>query len=250
MKVAVFSDVHGNVAALEAVLADIDRRGVDALFCAGDLVSYGPYPNEAVDVIRQRGIPAVRGNHDDAVGFGKPSCGCWFVDETDRLMGEAQLAWTAARVTQERKEFLRGLPLALDLDWEGYRVLITHGSPRSVHEYVREDTPTGELEQLVAASGADVLIVGHTHRPFYRLFGARHLVNAGSAGKPKHGRPGAIYVLLEMAPRAGDNRPAGRFPELIVRFVEVPYDVEATARALEASGLPAGYAHRLRSGRG
>ena len=109
MQIAVFSDVHGNLPALEAVLADIARQAPDAVYCLGDLVGYAPFPNEVIERVRAEQIPTIMGNYDDGVGYDRDECGCAYREERERQLGDQSLAWTKAHVTADNKAFLRSL---------------------------------------------------------------------------------------------------------------------------------------------
>ncbi|MGQ9676476.1 MAG: metallophosphoesterase family protein, partial [Chloroflexota bacterium] len=130
MRIAVFGDIHSNKHALEAVLADIDQKAPEKVFCLGDLVGYGAYPNEVIEIIRNRSIPTIMGNYDDGVGFDRDECGCAYKDLEARRLGGLSLAWTKARVTAENKAFLRSLAPNIRLQVGNRRVLLVHGSPR------------------------------------------------------------------------------------------------------------------------
>ncbi|MCL6635040.1 MAG: metallophosphatase family protein [Peptococcaceae bacterium] len=239
MRIAVISDIHANIAALEAVLKDIEGRAADALICTGDLVGYAPFPNEVIGLIRERQIACVMGNYDDAIGNYRLICGCDYRDAAAQELGERSIAWTRERVTEENKEFLRNLPAGICLQAGGLNVRFVHGSPRRLNEYLHEDVGDGYLKELLAEARADVLVCGHTHVPYHKRLGAgRHVVNAGSVGKPKHGDPLAVYAVLDLG------------GEVKVEFRKVQYDYESTARAIEASGLPEEFAGALRTGRG
>lgn len=239
MKLAVFSDIHGNVHGLEAVLKDIEARGADVVWCGGDLVGYGANPGEVVEAIRRRGIPTVMGNYDDGVGYFRVACGCDYPDEAAMERGLRSVAWTKAHTTDDHKAFLRNLPYRLEREFDGHRVVLVHASPARLNEYLYEDVPDEVFRAHLAATGADVLVFGHTHVPFHKVLEGRHLVNCGSAGKPKHGNPNATYALLTLTPG-----------HVAVDIIEVPYDFEAAARAIEATDLPPEFARMLREGRG
>ncbi len=236
-KLALISDIHGNNLAFQAVLDDSKRRGAEALYCLGDLVGYAPFPNEVVDIIRQEGIPTVMGNYDDGVGFDRFVCGCDFPDEEALRDGEQSLAWTKAHTTGDNKSFLSNLPKEIQLEEEGLHILLVHGSPRALNEYVLEDTPEETMDAILQGTNADVLCVGHTHKPFYRFFKGHWIINTGSVGRPKHGDPDALYCLLTI----GD--------QLQIEFLKVPYDTEAVAGAIIAAGLPAAFADQVRTGK-
>jgi putative phosphoesterase len=236
MRLAVFGDVHGNRHALEAVLADISQRGVDATYCLGDLVGYGAFPNEVTARVSDAAFPTIMGNYDDGVGFERDECGCAYKEERDRLLGDRSLAWTKAAVTAEHKAFLRQLLPELRLTIDGRRVLLVHGSPRRMNEYLFEDRPLSSFQRLAAASNADVIVFGHTHQPYVKQVDGVWFVNAGSVGKPKDGDPRACYAILEPAA----DPPAS--------FVRVGYDVAAAATAIRDSGLPHEFAVDVETG--
>ncbi len=240
-RIAVFGDIHGNLPALEAVLADMAARGVDDhVYCLGDLVGYGTFPNEVITAIRERGIPTIMGNYDQGVGQSSDDCGCAYKTEEERALGDRSIAWSNAHTSEENKAFLRALVAQIPHRLGGLRVLLAHGSPRRINEYLYEDRPDSSLERILDQADVDVLVVGHTHRPYHRVLpSGRHVVNAGSVGKPKDNDPRACYVILTAA---GNG--------LNVEFVRVPYDVEAAARAIEATEMPDAYAQMLREGRG
>jgi predicted phosphodiesterase len=139
-KLTLIADIHGNHLALQAVLDDTKRRGVDAVYCLGDLVGYTPFPNEVIAIIRREGIPTVQGNYDDGIGFDRLVCGCDFPNEEARLAGKQSLGWTKKHTTEDNKAFLRGLPKEIRVEMEGQRMLLVHGSPRALNEDIQEDT--------------------------------------------------------------------------------------------------------------
>ncbi len=239
-QITIFGDIHGNMPALTAVFADIESRNLTNLYCLGDLVGYGTSPNEVIAAIRERGIPAIMGNYDLGVGQDSDDCGCAYTDPTAEALGKRSIAWTNAHTTAENKAFLRTLVDKIPLQLGDLRVVLVHGSPRKVNEYLFEDRPESSLVRLLDMVEADVLVCGHTHLPYHRVLGdGRHVINAGSVGKPKDGDPRACYLVLGV-----DDR------ELQVEFIRVPYDVEAAASAIEASDMPHEYAEMLRVGKG
>lgn len=239
LRLAYFSDIHGNDLALKAVLRDINVNGVDLAVCGGDLVGYGAHPNEVVQLIRERKFPVVMGNYDDGVGYGRPECGCAYKDPTMAELGLASLVWTQLAVTPNNKAYLRGLLGRLELVAHGKMVLMVHGSPRRINEYLFEDRPEESLGCLFETERADIIPCGHTHLPYVRKVGKSVLANAGSVGKPKDGDPRAGYVLVEI----GEDGVKAE-----IRRVE--YDVEAAARAIEATELPSEFAASIREARG
>lgn len=236
----IFSDIHANLPALQAVMADMDQRGLENRYCLGDLVGYGTFPNEVVAAIHSSKIPTIMGNYDQGVGNSSADCGCAYRDEVSKALGQRSIAWTNEHTTGENKAFLRQLPPHLPLRLGDLNVLLVHGSPRRVNEYLYEDRPDSSLERLLDLAEAGVLVCGHTHLPYHRVLpSGRHVVNDGSVGKPKDGDPRACYVLLEAEGR-----------DLKVQFIRVPYDIQAAVKAIQASEMPHEYAQMLLEGRG
>src|SRR5690554_5143477 len=146
--ITIFGDIHGNLPALDAVLRDIDARGLRDLFCLGDLVGYGTFPNEVVELIRARGIPTLMGNYDQGVGHSSDDCGCAYKTPEARALGDRSIAWTNAHTSDENKAFLRALPAQIPAQVGDLRVVLVHGSPRKVNEYLyaRSEEHTSELQ--------------------------------------------------------------------------------------------------------
>lgn len=264
MTIAFISDVHANLPALDAVLADIDARGVDALYCLGDLVGYAPWPNEVVHAVRSRRIPTIAGNYDEGVGLHSDDCGCAYKTPEDEERGAESIAFTNAAVSDDTRVYLRGLPRHIRVVFEEprtrtavpFELLMVHGSPRKVNEYLFEDRPDKSFHRMMETASADVMLFGHTHKPYHKVLEYdvdgelhfRHAVNTGSVGKPKDGDPRACYVLLR-TPFGGSSSSSRSSPALEginVEFVRVEYDVEKAARAIEDSPLPDAFAAMLR----
>ncbi|ODN30992.1 metallophosphoesterase family protein [Fervidobacterium thailandense] len=227
-KVAFISDVHSNLEALEAVLKDIDERGVDEVFCVGDLVGYGPNPNEVIELIRERNIPTVCGNYDDAVGFEKDSCGCAYNPGRETEVGDESIRWTIEHTSPENKAFLRSLPKKLSIQVENVKVLLVHGSPLNhLLEYVKPSVSAERLKLLVRDIEEDIIVNGHTHLRMARHILGKLVLNPGSVGRTKDGKPGATYAIL--------------YVDDVVywyEFVFVEYDVKRTVEKLVKAGLP------------
>lgn len=240
----IFGDIHANLPALEAVFADIEARGLTNLYCLGDLVGYGTFPNEVIQFIRERNIPTLMGNYDQGVGNDSDDCGCAYKTDIDLKRGELSIAWSNAHTTADNKAFLRALPAHIALELGDLKLLLVHGSPRKVNEYLFEDRPIDYFERIMDAAASDVLVCGHTHLPYHKVLpSGRQIVNAGSVGKPKDHDSRACYVSLISNGR-----------DFSAQFFRVPYDVECTAEAIEATpevgGMPHPYAEMLRDGTG
>ena len=239
-RVTIFGDIHGNLPALEAVLSDIEAKDSAPLYCLGDLVGYGTFPNEVIATIRERNIPTLMGNYDQGVGNSSDDCGCAYTSKEAEALGKRSIAWTNRNTTDENKLFLQQLASQFPLQLDGLRVRLVHGSPRKINEYLYEDRPDATMERLLDMAEADVLVCGHTHIPYHRILpSGRRVVNAGSVGKPKDGNPQACYIVLETS----DNN-------LNVTFNRVPYNIERAAQGIEGSDMPYEYAEMLRTGTG
>jgi putative phosphoesterase len=234
-RIAVITDIHGNLPALEASLDAIEQIGVDEVFCGGDLVGYGPHPNEVCALIQDRAIPTIYGNYDYAIARDLDDCGCAYVTQHDRELGQRSVAWTLEHTDHAAKDYMRELPFDLHFPVGDRDVHLVHGSPRKVNEYLFEDKPARLYERLAAAETDQVLVFGHTHKPWIHTYGGVLFVNCGSVGKPKDGDPRAAFAILE----AEDH---GAVRASIQR---VPYDAAAVAREVAAAGLPGEYAEKL-----
>jgi putative phosphoesterase len=234
-RIAVITDIHGNLPALEASLAAIDAIGVDEIYCGGDLVGYGPRPNEVCALIQARGIPAIYGNYDYAIARDLDDCGCAYVTQHDRDLGQESVVWTLAHTNRVSKDFMRELPFDLRFGLGEQDVHLVHGSPRKVNEYLFEDKPTSLYERLAGAEDGQVLVFGHTHKPWIHTYGGVLFVNCGSVGKPKDGDPRAAFAILEADERGG----------LHASIERVPYDAQEVSDEVRAVGLPAEFAAKL-----
>ncbi|MDA0169084.1 metallophosphatase family protein [Solirubrobacter taibaiensis] len=232
--VAVITDIHGNLPALQAALARIDELGIETIYCGGDLVGYGPHPDEVCALIAERAIPTIYGNYDYAIGRDLDDCGCAYITPEDRELGQRSVEWTLANTGQASKDFMRELPFDLHFQVGATDVHLVHGSPRKVNEYLFEDKPARLYERLATAETDEVLVFGHTHKPWVHEYGGVRFVNCGSVGKPKDGDPRGAFAILR-ASEAGVK----------VTIERVEYDAEAVAREVAASGLPTEYADKL-----
>lgn len=246
MRYAFISDIHANLPALEAVLADIAARpDVMAMYHLGDLVGYAPWPNETVELLRQAHIAGVAGNYDSTVATDYKHCGCQYEDARQEELSHLSYDWTRKHISDETRHFLGGLPFRIDLrplggHIGGPTIMLLHGNQVLNTVYVYEGRNDAFLEKMASAVGArggDIICFGHTHKPWHRVVNGVHFVNTGSVGRPKDGDWRAGYVLLDV----GANGPR-------VEFVRIDYDVERAAQAILASGLPNDFAEYLRTG--
>ena len=240
-KIAIFSDIHANLPAMETVAAHIGQGSYDGIYCLGDIGGYASEPNETQAVIQAMDCPTVRGNYDDGVGNNGNDCGCHYIKPFDIKMSEVSFQWTRQHTTDTNKAWLRELPREIRLDVAGKRVLLCHGSPRSTTEYLFENRSEGFLKQFTAGgkddASADVIVFGHTHVPYQRTVDGVTFINTGSVGRPKDNDPRAGYCVVT-------------FDEGTVTSeqVRLPYDVGAACERLLAADLPEYFADRLRIG--
>jgi len=246
MRYALISDIHANLPALRAILADIDgRRDVDAIYHLGDLTGYAPWPNETVELLRQHEIQGIAGNYDSTVATDYKHCGCRADSPHEEELSHQSYEWTRAHVTAKTKRYLAALPFRIDIrplggHVSGPTITLVHGNQTLNTVYVTEDRSDSFLAKMGADIGArsgDIVCFGHTHKPWQRTVGGIQFINTGSVGRPKDGDWRSCYVLLTV------DTSAAR-----AEFVRVAYDVNAATRAIQESDLPNEFADVLKSG--
>jgi diadenosine tetraphosphatase ApaH/serine/threonine PP2A family protein phosphatase len=238
-RIAVLGGVYANAPALAATLEDARRRDVDAVFCLGDLGGFGPHPDRVFPLLREGGVQCLQGNYDLAIAAGHPDCGCGYTDPRDNHYARLSYAYTLAHTSAEHARWLGALPAHRRLRLGERRLLMCHGSPRAVAEFLWESTTSRALlDRLLRDAGADVLLCTHSGIKWHRDLGdGRHVVNVGVIGRPENdGRTNVWYTILT----------AG--PTLSVEFVPVHYDHEALAREMDREGLPPEFAETIRTG--
>ena len=257
MRIALFSDIHANLPALEACLNSIEEQKPDAIYCLGDLVGYNIWPNEVINEIRRRGIPTIAGNYDFGIGRMSDDCGCVYKTDEEKSMGAVSISFTNSIVKQDERNYLRTLPAHIRVEFQlnndKLNLLLVHGSPRKINEYLFEDRDEKSMMRIMEDADADIMCFGHTHKPYHRAFPTeqnedshyRHAINIGSVGKPKDNNPKGCYVILTIDQESSSitNKDAVQ-----VEFIRFDYDVEKAAKAVEDSPLPNEYARMLRKG--
>ena len=255
-KIALFSDIHANLPALEAFFKDLDSRKPDAVYCLGDLVGYNIWPNEVIDEVRKRNIPTIAGNYDFGIGRTSDDCGCAYKTDEEKANGTISISFTNQIVKDEQRKYLRTLPAHIKVEFQlnndKLNLLLVHGSPRKINEYLFEDREEKSLLRIMQDADADIMCFGHTHKPYHRILEIneangiryRHAINIGSVGKPKDGNSLGGYVLLHI----NENSGILAKDSIKVEFIRFDYDIEKAAKAVEDSPLPNAYAESLRKG--
>jgi predicted phosphodiesterase len=238
-RIAVFGGVYSNYLALEAALRDAKARGVEVRYCLGDLGAFGPHPDRVFPPLREQDVHCIQGNYDHSIGNGLADCQCGYTDPRDNHFARLSYEYTFAHTNPPNRDWMRGLPVQRRLRLGRYRVLMCHGSPRKMNEFLWESTtPTHFLEQLCETHEADVILATHTGIKWHRrLSGDRHFVNVGVLGRPENdGRTNVWYTVLEAR------------PELAVEFVPVAYDHERLAREMREERLPEEFVQTVLTG--
>jgi predicted phosphodiesterase len=238
-KLACFGGVYSNHRALASTLADIRDQGADQAWCLGDLGGFGPHPDRAIDQIRAASVPIVRGNVDDSIGNGLDDCACGYDDPRDQAFSQISYDYTLDHTAAAHRDWMRELPAQQRMVVAGRTVLLCHGSPRRMNEFLWESSCSDAfLEWLCREHQADVIVCTHTGLHWRRaLPSGRQVINVGAIGRPANdGRPGGWYAMIQL-----DRSVA-------VEFRHVAYDHEALAREMEAESLPAEFTETIRTG--
>ena len=246
-KIAIISDIHGNLPALHVVLKDIDQKNIDTIYCLGDLVDFAPWNNEVIEIIKNRNIPCLLGNHDERVAFDQP-----IIPIAKHPAHETDARTTAINhskqtVTEANKAYLRSLPLTLRLAFtiagKPVSILLVHASTRSNSEYIYENHDLEDIQGMLRDSKTDMLIMGHTHQSYIKQVAATAVtpagvvINTGSVGRSREGSPLASYLILSIDDAA-----------ITPQIIKLPYPVEEVIKAIEASPIPNFYADFLKRG--
>ena len=238
-RIAVFGGVYNNYLALDAALRDARSRGVDAVYCLGDLGAFGPHPDRVFPLLHERGVLCIQGNYDNSVGEGLADCQCGYTDPRDNHFARVSYEYTFTNTSVSNRLWMKGLPQQRRVGLGRYRLLLCHGSPRKMNEFLWESTcPTHFLERLADAHDADVILATHTGIKWHRrLSGDRHFVNVGVLGRPENdGRTNVWYAVLTA--RLG----------LEVEFVPVEYDFRRLAREMRDERLPEEFVETVLTG--
>jgi predicted phosphodiesterase len=238
-RVALLGGAYSNYLALEAALSDARARGAEAVCCLGDLGGFGPHPDRVFPLLRDSGVVCIRGNYDLAVAQGAADCGCGYTDPRDNHFARISYEYTVRNTSGEHRRWLGTRPGVARLVLRSSRVLLCHGSPRQINEFLWETTtPNGLLEKFCRDTDSDVLCFTHTGLKWHReLPSGRHAINIGALGRPENdGTPRVWYTMLTAD------------PDLTVELVPVHYDHERLAREMTQERLPAEFVETIRTG--
>lgn len=240
-RVALFGGIYNNHLALSALLADTARRGVDEIYCLGDLGGFGPHPDKVFPMLREAGVKTMQGNYDNSVGNDKADCQCGYTDPRDNFFARLSYQYTHRNTSPENKAWMRALPDRFECTIGSARVRLCHGSPRRMNEFLWETTTSdGFLARLFAECDADIVVATHTGLPWTRrLPNGGRFINCGVIGRPANdGRTEVWYCLLEANARG----------DVGVEFVPLAYDYERLAAEMRREQLPAEFVETIETG--
>jgi predicted phosphodiesterase len=248
--IAFFGGVYSNYLALEALLEDARARGVQRLYCLGDLGAFGPLPDRACKILGETGIPLIQGNYDNSVGNGLADCQCGYTDPRDNYFAKLSYDYTFQHTSRENKNWMRKLPLEIRIQVGPYRVLLCHGSPRKMNEFLWESTTSDAfLNWLIEKYDTDIIVGTHTGLHWHREPSpGKHFINCGAIGRPPNdGQTTVVYTVMN-AVDVENADSAGSACRLKVDFVRLTYDHERLAAEMASEGLPEEFIETIRTG--
>lgn len=244
MKIAFFGGIYNNYLALQAAIEDAQQRGVDRMYCLGDLGAFGPHPDRVFPLLRDHQIECVQGNYDNSIGNDLQDCQCGYTDPRDNWFAQLSYNYTYANTSIKNRKWMRALPAEIRIEVNGIRLLLCHGSPRRTNEFLWESTTsTHFLERLFDDADADIVLGTHSGIHWQRrLSDGRLFINVGVLGRPENdGTTNVWYTILECGTgRAGEqqNRPALGADSVKVDFIPLSYDHERLAFEMCTEKLP------------
>jgi predicted phosphodiesterase len=241
VQIAVFSDVHGNLPALNAVLNDIEKRGIQQKYCLGDLVDFAPWGNEVIEKIKALNIPCLMGNHDERIAFDIPVVPLSKHSEEETNARFIAIDHSKKHITEENKRFLSELPFYLKLNYrigkKHWNIQLVHSSLASNDTYLYESENDEVFAEMLKESQSDIMVMGHTHLSFKKHFENNGwAVNCGSVGRSKEENRLASYLIITM-----------NEDQIIPEIVQIPYPLEETVQGILESGIPDYYAAFLKN---
>jgi predicted phosphodiesterase len=256
-RVGLFGGVYNNYLALEALLDDATKRGVQGLYCLGDLGAFGPFPDRVCQILRKNGIPIVQGNYDNSIGNGLADCQCGYTDPRDNYFAKLSYDYTFRNTTNANKIWLQKLPPEIRTQIGPYQMLLCHGSPRKMNEFLWESTTSDAfLYWLSRKYDADIIVGTHTGLHWHREISlGKHFINCGAIGRPPNdGQTSVVYAILEaiqtpdmeLGPVVSSDHVVPS--RLKVDFVRLNYDYERLAFEMASEGLPEEFIETIRTG--
>lgn len=239
-RLAFIGGIYSNYHALVATLADIEHRGTDATWFLGDLGAFGPHPDRVPELVIERGIPGIQGNYEESLSSGASDCHCGYTDPRDNHYAQISYDYTFEHTSDAHKRWMGRLPRSIRLDIGGVRILLSHGSPRQINEFLwRSTSPDPFLHRLCDQFDADVILCTHSGLHWHKaLGGGRHVINAGVIGRPANdGQTNVWYTRLTIAGGGVD-----------VEFVPIVYDHAALSREMRRERLPEEFIETIETG--
>jgi diadenosine tetraphosphatase ApaH/serine/threonine PP2A family protein phosphatase len=239
-RIAFLGGIYSNYLALAEALRLARARGADAVYALGDFGAFGPHPDRTVETLRAAGVPAIQGNYEESLSSGADDCHCGYTDPRDNAFAQISYDYTRRRTSGEHKSWMGTLPGHVRVSVAGRRLLLCHGSPRKINEFLWESTtPAPFIRRMLREAEADVVVCTHTGLHWSRLDAdGRGVVNVGALGRPAN--DGGTNVWMTWVEDQGGH--------LAVEHVPVPYDHERLAREMREERLPEEFVETVLTG--
>ncbi|HVZ97254.1 MAG TPA: metallophosphoesterase family protein [Chitinophagaceae bacterium] len=258
MRIGIISDIHANLPAIEEVLKALHRQGVTKIYCLGDTVNQNVWNNEVIELLLEKNIPVIQGNHDAGIGKGLQRFPFSFSSRETEKIGFEAIRYTLQQVTDENKKVLLSYPEKKQLtyhyaDGKTLSMLLAHGVPGNMNERLYRFLPKKYFEKIIRDTGADVLLTGNTHSPHHLIIPFqtkegvvyKHAINPGAVGKAGDGDWRASYAIITLE----QNKDLLAHPEALqVDFYRLTYDIDKAVKAIQHSPLNIMYAGFLLGG--
>jgi putative phosphoesterase len=240
MRIGLIGDIHANLPALESVLKHAEEHSVEQIWNVGDSVGYGAFPEQVIQIIKTRLDLNLKGNYDIKVLQFPKKNHQYFLGK----LPEKYLAfkWAYENLSTDSRRYLSALPEQIYFTIQGYKILLSHAGPAFNKELLTLETPNKRLKHLAKLAGktfglTDILIFGHSHRPFHKTIGGVWYINVGSVGRPDDGDPRASYAILELGKGT-----------ITLKHFRVEYDIQRAIDAILSQGLPIEFAQMIQQG--
>ena len=238
IQIAIISDIHGNIRALEAVMNDIKERKIEQIFCLGDLVDFAPWGNEVIDRLRNKGIPCILGNHDERIAFDLPILPISHHSDTEKEARIIAINHSKRTITEDNKQWLRNLPYNLELTYKvekrKVKILLVHANLRSNYEYLFIDDISEDMTEELKKRSIDILAMGHTHISYIKEMDFSTIINVGSVGRSREKDRKATYAIITIRNKNVENE-----------IIKVDYNIKDVYEKIKESSIPSFYADFL-----